>query len=68
MSYFEDRFNDHAAHATVEQCLESIKSHESKDLDEEQVIAISRCEHVVEFAKAMLNRCDADLVDQTILD
>ncbi len=68
MSYFEDRFNNHAVHATIEKCLEAIKAHEMQDLNEEQVIAISRCEHVVEFAKTMLNHCDADLVNPANLD
>ncbi len=68
MSYFEDRFKSHAIHTTLEQCVEAIKLHELKDLNEEQVIAINRCEHVVKFAKTMLNRCDADLVAPATLD
>lgn len=61
MGYFEDRFRDHTVHQTIANCLELFKSHELDELDESDVIAITRSEHVVKFAKTMLNSCDADL-------
>ena len=68
MSFFEDRFKNHAVHEALTQCLDEIKSYEFEEIEEEEVIAINRCEHVLKFAKTMLNRCDADLVNTTSLD
>lgn len=68
MSFFEDRFKNHAVHSTLDQCIEAIKSHELEDLNEDQILAVSRCEHVLEFTKTMINRCDADLVVPATLD
>ena len=68
MSYYKDRFRDHTVHVTISGCLTAIQSHELDNISDEEVIAITRCEHVVEFTKTMLDRCDTDLVSQTVLD
>lgn len=62
MSYYEERFKNHPVHESLEECLEDLQNHELEAVTPEELDAITRTSHVVEFAKTTLNRCDADLV------
>lgn len=68
MSFFENRFKNHAVHAAINKCIEALESYELQGLTEEHIIAINRFGQVVKFAKAMINQCDPNLVSQGSLD
>jgi hypothetical protein len=62
MSYFKDLFENHEIHKTLEEIDFALDPGALEDITEDEVIAIARCQHVVDFVKNLLDKCDVDLV------